>query len=192
MKRNPKRACQSTPAASSLPKTLRRPPINLTHPEESRILTAPLARAAGGLELCGKPVWTGRDAPAYQAALRVIRAWHDDLVAHPREDMPGSVPCPAYTATQSKARRGSRSRPRTGVSELTRGVNAKKGHPMRNTTRSVTVLTLLLLSGTLAAAEQEKSLGGVSYAAGEWNGGYRCRKTIAMIEEIQTWDLGWH
>jgi hypothetical protein len=34
--------------------------------------------------------------------VRVIRAWHDDLVAHPREDMPGSVPCPAYTATQSK------------------------------------------------------------------------------------------
>jgi len=85
-----------------LPKTLQRPPINLTHPEESRILTAPLARAAGGLELCGKPVWTGRGAPAYQAALRVIRAWQDDLIAHPREDMPGSVPCRAYTATQSK------------------------------------------------------------------------------------------
>jgi len=39
---------------------------------------------------------------------------------------------------------------------------------MRNTTRSVSVLTLFLLSGTLAAAEQEKSLGGVSYAAGDW------------------------
>ena len=91
------------PARSPIcPRRMRRPPINLTHPEESRILTAPLARAAGGLELCGKPVWTGRDAPAYQAALRVIQGWHDDLVAHPREDMPGSVPCPAYTATQSK------------------------------------------------------------------------------------------
>jgi len=85
-----------------LPKTMRHPPINLTHPEESRLLTAPLARAAGGLELCGKAVWTSRDAPSYQAALRVIQAWHDDLVARPREDMPGSTPCDAYTATQSK------------------------------------------------------------------------------------------
>ena len=87
-----------------LPKTLKRPPINLTHPEESRILTAPLARAAGGLELCGKPVWKSRDAPAYLAALRVIQGWHDELVARPREDMPGFVPCSAYTATQNKRR----------------------------------------------------------------------------------------
>jgi hypothetical protein len=87
-----------------LPKTLKRPPVNLTHPEESRILTAPLARAAGGLELCGKPVWTNRDASGYRAALRVIQSWHDDLVARPREDMPRFVPCPAYTATQNKRR----------------------------------------------------------------------------------------
>ncbi|NLX96854.1 MAG: hypothetical protein GXY83_11815 [Rhodopirellula sp.] len=39
---------------------------------------------------------------------------------------------------------------------------------MRNTTRSVSVLTLLLLSGPLAAAQQEQALGGVSYAAGDW------------------------
>ncbi|MCY2991125.1 MAG: hypothetical protein NTY19_25085 [Planctomycetota bacterium] len=87
-----------------LPKTLKRPSVNLTHPKESRILTAPLARAAGGLELCGKPVWTNRDAPAYRATLRVIQGWHDDLVAKPREDMPGFVPCSAYTATQNKRR----------------------------------------------------------------------------------------
>ena len=87
-----------------LPKTLKRPPVNLTHPEQSRILTAPLARAAGGLELCGKPVWASRDAPAYRSALRVIEGWHGDLVSRPREDMPGSVPCSAYTATQNKRR----------------------------------------------------------------------------------------
>ena len=39
---------------------------------------------------------------------------------------------------------------------------------MRNTIRSVTMLALLLLTGTLAAAQQERSLGGVSYAAGDW------------------------
>jgi hypothetical protein len=87
-----------------LPKTLKRPPVNLTHPQESRILTAPLARAAGGLELCGKPIWTNRDAAGYRAALRAIQGWHDDLVARPREDMPGFVPCSAYTAAQNKRR----------------------------------------------------------------------------------------
>jgi hypothetical protein len=85
-----------------LPKTMTRPCVNFTHPEESRILTAPLARDAGGLELCGKAVLANREDPTYRAALQVIQTWHDDLVARPREDMPGSVPCEAYKATQAK------------------------------------------------------------------------------------------
>jgi hypothetical protein len=85
-----------------LPKTMTQPCVNFTHPEQSRILTAPLARAAGGLGLCGEKVFTSRDDANYQAALLIIRAWHDELVAHPREDMPGSIPCKAYTATQDK------------------------------------------------------------------------------------------
>lgn len=85
-----------------LPKTMSHPSLNFTHPEQSRLLRAPLAHAAGGLGLCGKPVWETRDDPTYQAALRVIQGWHDDLLAHPREDMPGSVPCAAFTSTQAK------------------------------------------------------------------------------------------
>lgn len=87
-----------------LPKTMSRPCINLTHPEESRILTAPLAKSAGGLGLCGPAVGTSRNDPTYQAALRILRAWHDDLAVRPREDMPGSMPCDLYQFTQSKRR----------------------------------------------------------------------------------------
>jgi len=51
------------------------------HPEQSRFLRDPLARAAGRLELCGKAVWENREHPAYRAALRVIQGWHHELVA---------------------------------------------------------------------------------------------------------------
>ena len=85
-----------------LPKTMTRPCVNFTHPEQSRILTAPLARAAGGLGRCGEEVFTSRDDPTYKGALGVIQGWHDELLAHPREDMPGFVPCEAYTATEAK------------------------------------------------------------------------------------------
>jgi hypothetical protein len=87
-----------------LPKTMARPCVNLTHPEESRILTAPLAASAGGLGLCGQAVLTSRDDPTYLAALRVMRGWHDGLAARPREDMPGFVPCDLYRFTQAKRR----------------------------------------------------------------------------------------
>jgi hypothetical protein len=85
-----------------LPKTMARPCVNLTHPEESRLLAAPLAKSAGGLGLCTKPVFANRDDPGYKAALKVIQGWHDELAARPREDMPGFEPCAAYKDTQSK------------------------------------------------------------------------------------------
>ena len=85
-----------------LPKTVVRPCVNLTHPGQSRILTAPLARSAGGLQRCGKAVFADREDPAYCAALRVIQGWHDELTSRPREDMPGFVPCEAYHQTQAK------------------------------------------------------------------------------------------
>jgi hypothetical protein len=65
-------------------------------------LTAPLARKAGGLELCGKVVFSDRNDPVYRAALKVIQGWHQELVARPREDMPGFDPCAAYKQTQAK------------------------------------------------------------------------------------------
>ena len=85
-----------------LPKTMTRPCVNLTHPDESRVLTAPLATAAGGLGLCGEAVFPDRKDPTYQAALKVIQSWHEDLVARPREDMPGFEACDGYRHTQAK------------------------------------------------------------------------------------------
>lgn len=85
-----------------IPASLTRPCVNLTHPEESRLLAAPLARSVGGLGLCRDTPFASRDDATYQAALRVIRSWHDALDARPREDMPGSVPCAAFNATHAK------------------------------------------------------------------------------------------
>jgi hypothetical protein len=66
--------------------------INLTHPEKSLMLTAPLSTQAGGRGLCrnedGAPqVFKDTADPDYQAMLRAIRQGCDLLVAHPRADM---------------------------------------------------------------------------------------------------------
>ena len=76
--------------------------INLTHPEQSRLLRAPLAKEAGGLGLHKDAPFRSTSDPAYQAALAVIRSWADELQRNPREDMPGSVPCPEYVTWWNK------------------------------------------------------------------------------------------
>ncbi len=65
--------------------------INLTHPEWSQMLTAPLAKAAGGLGFCrdakGQPIFADASDPDYQAMLRALRRGAEELQAHPRVDM---------------------------------------------------------------------------------------------------------
>jgi mono/diheme cytochrome c family protein len=65
--------------------------INLTRPENSALLTAPLAKAAGGRGLCnsadGSPVFATADDPDYQTMLRGIRVAQARLYAWPRVDM---------------------------------------------------------------------------------------------------------
>ena len=76
--------------------------INLTHPEWSRTLTAPLAKAAGGLGLCHPkdkatpPVFATTADPDYAAMLDAIRGGRAAMLAAPRVDMPGAEPRP-YT-----------------------------------------------------------------------------------------------
>jgi len=70
--------------------------INLTHPEQSRLLRAPLAKEAGGLALHRPSPFKTTGDPTYQAALKVIQGWAQELKRHPREDMPGAVPCKQY------------------------------------------------------------------------------------------------
>ena len=66
--------------------------INLTHPEWSLMLTAPLSKSAGGLGLCqpkeGLPrPFADKNDPDYQAILRALHRGHERLFANPRVDM---------------------------------------------------------------------------------------------------------
>ncbi|MCX6924641.1 MAG: hypothetical protein NT154_15715 [Verrucomicrobia bacterium] len=65
--------------------------INLTHPEWSQMLTAPLASSAGGLGLCrdqeGNPIFRTTDDPDYQAMLSALRQGKRYMGVHPGIDM---------------------------------------------------------------------------------------------------------
>ena len=65
--------------------------INLTRPENSALLNAPLAKAAGGQGLCqttdGQPVFATTEDPGYQTILRGIRVAQARLYTWPRVDM---------------------------------------------------------------------------------------------------------
>lgn len=68
---------------------------NLSQPEKSLLIRAPLAAAAGGLELCG-PVFGDVRDPDYEEMLVAIRAASDGLNAIGRFDMPGFRPNKYY------------------------------------------------------------------------------------------------
>jgi hypothetical protein len=65
--------------------------INLTRPEHSALLNAPLAKAAGGQGLCrttdGQPVFATTEDPGYQTILRGLRVAQARLYTWPRVDM---------------------------------------------------------------------------------------------------------
>jgi hypothetical protein len=81
---------------------------NLTRPEQSLLLLAPLSREAGGYGICGKGkrgedgAGTGYDAisnvtdPAYQTLLRALVDAKEHLSRIKRFDMPGFQPRPEY------------------------------------------------------------------------------------------------
>jgi hypothetical protein len=76
--------------------------FNLTRPERSLLLLAPLARQAGGFELCrdeqgnAAAVFAGTDDPDYQRLLAMVAAGKQNLDAIKRFDMPGFRPRPQY------------------------------------------------------------------------------------------------
>ena len=72
-----------------------RPPqslCNLTRPDKSLLLQAPLAKTAGGLGRCKSPVFTDTADPDYQAILARIAAAGAKLADAKRFDMPGFRP----------------------------------------------------------------------------------------------------
>jgi hypothetical protein len=76
---------------------------NLTRPEKSLLLLAPLAKEAGGYGICGgagrpaKAVFAGADDPDYRLLFVSILAAKDFLDTAKRFDMPGFRPGPEYT-----------------------------------------------------------------------------------------------
>ena len=74
--------------------------INLTHPQWSRVLTAPLAKTAGGIELCrpkdgNEPeMFADTGDPDFQTMLAAIEQGREDLYAKPSVDMPNAKPLP--------------------------------------------------------------------------------------------------
>ena len=65
---------------------------NLDRPERSLLLCAPLGRAAGGLQLCGQPIFGDRADPDYREMLAAIQDASQRLLQHKRFDMPGFRP----------------------------------------------------------------------------------------------------
>ena len=72
------------------------PAANLTRPEKSYMLLAPLARQSGGLAICKEAVFKTKDDPLYQAMLAAIRDARDRLNEGKRFDMPGFRPNEHY------------------------------------------------------------------------------------------------
>lgn len=65
---------------------------NLTRPEKSMLLLAPLSREAGGYGLCGQPVFANAAEPDYRVVLAAIQEAGKWLDETKRFDMPGFRP----------------------------------------------------------------------------------------------------
>jgi hypothetical protein len=76
--------------------------FNLSRPDKSLLLLAPLAERSGGLELCrnerGEPaaVFSTSDDPDYRTLLAMAAAGQEKLAVLKRFDMPGFLPRPEY------------------------------------------------------------------------------------------------
>ena len=75
--------------------------FNLTRPEKSLLLLAPLAREGGGYQLCrasgaATPVFPSTVDPGYQTLLAMVNAGKRNLETITRFDMPDFKPHPAY------------------------------------------------------------------------------------------------
>lgn len=70
--------------------------VNLTHPDKSLLLRAPLNAEHGGLSACSRAVFADKSDADYGKLLAGIRAAADQLKTHKRFDMPGFVPNEHY------------------------------------------------------------------------------------------------
>ncbi len=82
--------------------TTRGTSYNISNPEKSFVLRAPLAKSAGGLELCGKAVFENKDDKLYQRLLTGIKDANRRLNEGKRFDMPGFRPNGDYIREMQK------------------------------------------------------------------------------------------
>ncbi len=61
--------------------------ISVLDAKQSLMLTAPLAKSAGGTQKCGQAVYPSRDDPQYQTVLQAIEAAVRKALDHPRRDL---------------------------------------------------------------------------------------------------------
>jgi len=80
------------PGSARMPQSL----CNLTRPDKSLLLRAPLAQRSGGAGLCKPEVFATTDAADYQAILAAIRRAAARLTDEKRFDMPGFRPNDYY------------------------------------------------------------------------------------------------
>ena len=66
----------------------------MLEPENNNFMLAPLAKAAGGTEKCGKAIFTSKEDPDYRKLLETFRPIHELLKDRPRADMPGFAVLP--------------------------------------------------------------------------------------------------
>ncbi|MBD3265666.1 hypothetical protein GF373_03270 [bacterium] len=84
-----KRRCFSCHTNKTIP---RKEWTRISFPERNSFLSAPLAKAAGGRELCGKAIFLTDNDPDYQAILATFDSISQMMAQRPRLDMPGGTP----------------------------------------------------------------------------------------------------
>ncbi len=72
----------------------RRDWVRITEPEFNDFLLAPLAKASGGTERCGQPIFASKEDPDYQKVRATFEPVLRMLADRPRIDMPGGKPAP--------------------------------------------------------------------------------------------------
>jgi hypothetical protein len=90
------RRCAKCHADGKIP---RREWTRITEPELNPFLLAPLSKAAGGTERCGRPVFQDKDDPDYRAVLTTFEPIVRMLETRPRMDMPGGRSAPDVCRT---------------------------------------------------------------------------------------------
>ncbi len=88
------------PDGKGVPAVPRKWYLRVEQPEMNNFMLAPLAKAAGGTEACGRAVFESAGDADYQALLAVFQPIQELLARQPRLDMHGAPPagCPTECA----------------------------------------------------------------------------------------------